>query len=182
MQRVCVRFQVGDFSSVCQVRARGGARAGRGRWIHRAQGRARRKHRARCGATPGFPKPRWFPIFVIPPSRCAAVHTLAFLAGMGLSAGEVNTRAWSNWKDKTESFFFAETLKYLYLLFSPSSLVSLEDYVFNTEAHPLPIDKTLYPLLHLPRDSGLQQALGAVSSESAGATADAAAAQGSSVA
>ena len=34
------------------------------------------------------------------------------------------------------SFFLAETLKYLYLLFSPPDLISLDTYVFNTEAHP----------------------------------------------
>jgi len=33
----------------------------------------------------------------------------------------------------------AETLKYLYLIFADDSLISLDDYVFNTEAHPLPI-------------------------------------------
>lgn len=39
-----------------------------------------------------------------------------------------------------ESFFLGETLKYLYLLFSEDpSLISLDRYVFNTEAHPLPI-------------------------------------------
>lgn len=43
--------------------------------------------------------------------------------------------------DKMESFFVGETLKYLYLLFDPDSSVNLHDYVFNTEAHPLPIFK-----------------------------------------
>uniref|UniRef100_A0A667YU05 alpha-1,2-Mannosidase n=1 Tax=Myripristis murdjan TaxID=586833 RepID=A0A667YU05_9TELE len=39
-----------------------------------------------------------------------------------------------------ESFFLGETLKYLYLLFSDDmELLSLDKYVFNTEAHPLPI-------------------------------------------
>ncbi|XP_029960603.1 mannosidase, alpha, class 1B, member 1b [Salarias fasciatus] len=43
-------------------------------------------------------------------------------------------------RDKMESFFLGETLKYLYLLFSEQpGLVSLDQYVFNTEAHPLPI-------------------------------------------
>ncbi|XP_069576189.1 mannosidase, alpha, class 1B, member 1b [Brachyistius frenatus] len=43
-------------------------------------------------------------------------------------------------RDKMESFFLGETLKYLYLLFSDEpDLVSLDQYVFNTEAHPLPI-------------------------------------------
>jgi mannosyl-oligosaccharide alpha-1,2-mannosidase len=30
-----------------------------------------------------------------------------------------------------------ETLKYFFLLFSSPDLISLDDYVFNTEAHPL---------------------------------------------
>ena len=38
-----------------------------------------------------------------------------------------------------QSFFLAETLKYLYLLFSPTDLIPLDKYVFNTEAHPLGI-------------------------------------------
>jgi len=38
-----------------------------------------------------------------------------------------------------QSFFLAETLKYLYLLFSEDNLVPLDKYVFNTEAHPLGI-------------------------------------------
>ncbi|XP_040897421.1 endoplasmic reticulum mannosyl-oligosaccharide 1,2-alpha-mannosidase-like isoform X2 [Toxotes jaculatrix] len=43
-------------------------------------------------------------------------------------------------RDKMESFFLGETLKYLYLLFSGDpNLISLDQYVFNTEAHPLPI-------------------------------------------
>ncbi|KAM5179549.1 mannosyl-oligosaccharide 1,2-alpha-mannosidase IC [Mantella aurantiaca] len=40
-----------------------------------------------------------------------------------------------------QSFFMSETLKYLYLLFSEDDLLSLEDWVFNTEAHPLPISR-----------------------------------------
>jgi mannosyl-oligosaccharide alpha-1,2-mannosidase len=39
--------------------------------------------------------------------------------------------------DTQQSFFLAETLKYLYLLFSPPQYIPLEKYVFNTEAHPL---------------------------------------------
>ncbi|KAL9247224.1 hypothetical protein vseg_020677 [Gypsophila vaccaria] len=38
-----------------------------------------------------------------------------------------------------QSFFLAETLKYLYLLFSPPSVIPLDEWVFNTEAHPLRI-------------------------------------------
>ncbi|PWN27314.1 seven-hairpin glycosidase, partial [Jaminaea rosea] len=43
--------------------------------------------------------------------------------------------------DNMESFVFAETFKYYYLLFSPPDLISLDDYVFTTEAHPLLVPK-----------------------------------------
>ena len=41
-------------------------------------------------------------------------------------------------RDKMESFFMAETLKYMFLLFSDDDqLLPLDKFVFNTEAHPL---------------------------------------------
>jgi hypothetical protein len=42
-------------------------------------------------------------------------------------------------EDRMESFFLAETLKYLFLLQDPDSEISLDTHVFNTEAHPLKI-------------------------------------------
>jgi len=45
----------------------------------------------------------------------------------------------ANQDDVQQSFFLAETLKYLYLLFSDDDLIDLKQWVFNTEAHPLPI-------------------------------------------
>ncbi|XP_072178341.1 mannosyl-oligosaccharide 1,2-alpha-mannosidase IA-like [Diadema setosum] len=44
--------------------------------------------------------------------------------------------------DVQQSFFLAETLKYLYLLFSDEEFFSLDDWVLNTEAHPLPVTKS----------------------------------------
>jgi mannosyl-oligosaccharide alpha-1,2-mannosidase len=38
--------------------------------------------------------------------------------------------------DSMESFWMSETLKYFYLIFSEPDLVSLDEFVFNTEAHP----------------------------------------------
>lgn len=38
--------------------------------------------------------------------------------------------------DSMESFWLGETLKYFYLVFSEPELVSLDEWVFNTEAHP----------------------------------------------
>ncbi|XP_034397060.1 mannosidase, alpha, class 1B, member 1b isoform X3 [Cyclopterus lumpus] len=56
-------------------------------------------------------------------------------------------------RDKMESFFLGETLKYMYLLFSDDpNLISLDQYVFNTEAHPLPI----WPSTHRLTDTGIQ--------------------------
>ncbi|KAM6497619.1 glycoside hydrolase family 47 protein [Amanita muscaria] len=39
--------------------------------------------------------------------------------------------------DETESFWFAEVLKYLYLTFDDPNNISLDTHVFNTESHPL---------------------------------------------
>ena len=38
-----------------------------------------------------------------------------------------------------QSYFMAETLKYLYLLFSEDTDLPLDQWVFNTEGHPLPV-------------------------------------------
>ncbi len=42
--------------------------------------------------------------------------------------------------DAMESYFFAETLKYLYLLFAPPSTLNFQSVIFNTEAHPMQRD------------------------------------------
>lgn len=49
-----------------------------------------------------------------------------------LSSVETKAKA-----DSMESFFFAETLKYLYLLFAPDSTLDLRKVTLTTEAHPL---------------------------------------------
>ncbi|XP_030262169.1 mannosyl-oligosaccharide 1,2-alpha-mannosidase IA [Sparus aurata] len=53
-----------------------------------------------------------------------------------------------NHDDVQQSFYLAETLKYLYLLFSDDDHLPFDHWVFNTEAHPLPVikkDKTDRP-------------------------------------
>jgi hypothetical protein len=40
-----------------------------------------------------------------------------------------------------ESFFIAETLKYLFLLFSDDDILPLDEVVLNTEAHPFPVSR-----------------------------------------
>lgn len=55
-------------------------------------------------------------------------------------AGVKDVRALPSQNDNTmQSFWLAETLKYLYLMFSPPSLLPLDQWVLNTEAHPLRI-------------------------------------------
>lgn len=49
--------------------------------------------------------------------------------------GQLFTRE-DNVEDKMESFWTAETLKYFYLIFSRPDMISLDDFVLNTEAHP----------------------------------------------
>ena len=39
--------------------------------------------------------------------------------------------------DSMQSFLFAETFKYFYLLFAPPSTLDFEKVIFNTEAHPI---------------------------------------------
>jgi len=36
-----------------------------------------------------------------------------------------------------QSFLFAETFKYYYLLFAPPETLNFKKVVFNTEAHPI---------------------------------------------
>lgn len=56
------------------------------------------------------------------------------------SIGNVRSTIDTKPKDKMESFFLGETLKYLYLLFmEDQSAFSVDKWVFNSEAHPLPI-------------------------------------------
>ena len=43
--------------------------------------------------------------------------------------------------DYMESFWLAETLKYFYLVFADPDLISLDDFVLNTEAHPFRLSK-----------------------------------------
>lgn len=57
--------------------------------------------------------------------------------------------------DRMSSFVLAETLKYLYLLFSEDNEthVDLDKFILSTEGHPLPIDLALVPSL---KNNGLE--------------------------
>ncbi|KAK4044468.1 glycoside hydrolase [Parachaetomium inaequale] len=55
--------------------------------------------------------------------------------------GDVQVAGKTGKLDSMESFWVAETLKYFYLIFSEPELISLDDYVFNTEAHPFRLPK-----------------------------------------
>ena len=51
-----------------------------------------------------------------------------------------------------QTFWLAETLKYAYLIFAPPELLPLDDWVLNTEAHPIRVSG------HGPQVQHLQQA------------------------
>ncbi|KAF6831046.1 endoplasmic reticulum mannosyl-oligosaccharide -alpha-mannosidase [Colletotrichum plurivorum] len=53
------------------------------------------------------------------------------ISNVNVASADVTTKT-----DSMESFWFSETLKYFYLIFSPPDVVSLNDWVLNTEAHP----------------------------------------------
>lgn len=55
---------------------------------------------------------------------------------MANSAVEDVTRETPELRNEMESFWIAETLKYYYLLFSEPDVISLDEWVLNTEAHP----------------------------------------------
>ena len=67
--------------------------------------------------------------FVPPPPGVRGMHRAP-----GVREG-IYTRE-DNIENKMESFWTAETLKYFYLIFSTPDMISLDDWVFNTEAHP----------------------------------------------
>ena len=63
----------------------------------------------------------------------------------GFSGVKNNNAEELEWDDYQPSFFLAETLKYLYLMFATDSngenLLPLNQYVFTTEAHPMTLDR-----------------------------------------
>lgn len=61
------------------------------------------------------------------------LHTTA---QFGNSAIDDVTKTTPELNDSMESFWLAETLKYFYLLFADEDLISLDEWVLNTEAHP----------------------------------------------
>lgn len=68
---------------------------------------------------------------------CKAPHGYAQLADVF----RVKPEQWpgtgeDRWIDEQESFWAAETLKYLYLIFSDADVANLDRWVFSTEGHP----------------------------------------------
>jgi mannosyl-oligosaccharide alpha-1,2-mannosidase len=63
--------------------------------------------------------------------HCKAPYGYAQLADVWAAGGE------ENWVDMQESFWAAETLKYLWLTFADVETASLDTWVFSTEGHPL---------------------------------------------
>lgn len=70
------------------------------------------------------------------PYAYGQVRDVTFIPSQRGSRAEGPSRREDNIEDKMESFWTAETLKYFYLIFSPPDMISLDDWVFNTEAHP----------------------------------------------
>ncbi|KAF2142253.1 glycoside hydrolase family 47 protein [Aplosporella prunicola CBS 121167] len=64
-------------------------------------------------------------------------HTLLEDGSGFTSLGDVTTVP-PSMRDNMESFWMAETLKYLFLLFGDEDVLPLDKVVFNTEAHPFP--------------------------------------------
>ena len=56
-------------------------------------------------------------------------------------AGLLNVYQKGSTEDSEPSFWMAEVLKYLFLLFSDDDVLPLDQWVLNTEAHPFRIDQ-----------------------------------------
>ncbi|KAL8301446.1 hypothetical protein RB597_002050 [Gaeumannomyces tritici] len=67
----------------------------------------------------------------------AATETEHAFSGIG----DVTLKTRNNKIDSMESFWLSETLKYFFLIFSEPDVISLDDFVLNTEAHPFRIPK-----------------------------------------
>tara|TARA_B110001452_G_scaffold267543_1_gene277955 strand:+ start:2116 stop:3723 length:1608 start_codon:yes stop_codon:yes gene_type:complete len=68
-----------------------------------------------------------------------ALHKNCEVETGGFTDVKYVTRSTPEKMDKQESWFLAETLKYLWLTFQSDDVLPLDEYVFNTEAHPLQI-------------------------------------------
>ncbi|KAF9273115.1 mannosyl-oligosaccharide alpha-1,2-mannosidase [Mortierella alpina] len=80
-----------------------------------------------------------------------AIETHSRVPSGGYSSiRDVRRKDHVQFSDKMETFFLAETLKYLYLLFESNDVFPLDKYVFNTEAHALPIFEPTEELLQKP--------------------------------
>ncbi|KAL0094586.1 glycoside hydrolase family 47 protein [Phycomyces blakesleeanus] len=69
-----------------------------------------------------------------------ALHVYSH-SSSGFSGVQDIDSSYPTWDDRQESFFFAETFKYLYLFYDDDAAesVSFDQWVFNTEAHPFRI-------------------------------------------
>ena len=63
-------------------------------------------------------------------------HTRTKYGYSGLKDVMVTSSSKENFTNRQETFWTAETLKYFWLIFSEPGLISLDDWVLSTEAHP----------------------------------------------
>lgn len=81
-----------------------------------------------------------FPISILITSYFQALERYTKVANGYTCIGNVLDPEDTKPRDFMESYFMSETLKYLFLLFSPNRhLVDIDKVVMNSEAHPLPI-------------------------------------------
>lgn len=60
-------------------------------------------------------------------------HSITDIAHAGMDDCTVSP---PKMQDRMESFWLAETLKYFFLIFSEPDVISLDEWVLSTEAHP----------------------------------------------
>ncbi|KAI9013735.1 glycoside hydrolase [Phycomyces nitens] len=86
-----------------------------------------------------------------------ALHVYSH-SSSGFSGVQDIDSLYPTWDDRQESFFFAETFKYLYLFYDDDAadIVPFDKWVFNTEAHPFRIvDKEPPERKYIPPFDGI---------------------------
>lgn len=84
----------------------------------------------RTTGDPKFLESAWAMFEAIQSSTKTDIANSAIVDTTVASPGDVRQN------DSMESFWLGETLKYFYLIFSEPDVISLDEWVFNTEAHP----------------------------------------------
>ena len=71
----------------------------------------------------------------------SSLSSIGLLRGSEKATSAIEQQTKVSYGNLQDSYFMAETLKYLFLIFSEDDVMSFDDWVLNTEAHLFRINK-----------------------------------------